>query len=87
MTARSGLSRDGVPTGLSVVAKTYDDVTAFRVAAAHEECFGWFDAPERRPALPSADSNPSWGQTVMAAGSLVRSAAARAFRRRSRLIV
>jgi len=26
----SGLSRDGVPTGLSLVARTYDDVTAFR---------------------------------------------------------
>jgi aspartyl-tRNA(Asn)/glutamyl-tRNA(Gln) amidotransferase subunit A len=39
----SGLSRDGVPTGLSIVGKTYDDVTAFRVAAAHEETFPWFD--------------------------------------------
>jgi len=47
----SGLSRDGVPTGLSVVGKTYDDVTAFRVAAAHEERFAWLDAPERRPAI------------------------------------
>ncbi len=47
----SGLSRDGVPTGLSVVGKTYDDVTAFRVAAAHEELFPWLDEPERRPAL------------------------------------
>ena len=32
----SGLSKDGVPTGLAVVGKTYDDVTAFRVARAHE---------------------------------------------------
>jgi aspartyl-tRNA(Asn)/glutamyl-tRNA(Gln) amidotransferase subunit A len=47
----SGRSRDGVPTGLSVVGKTYDDVTAFRVAAAHEQRFPWLDAPERRPAL------------------------------------
>jgi Asp-tRNA(Asn)/Glu-tRNA(Gln) amidotransferase A subunit family amidase len=47
----SGRSRDGVPTGLSVVAKTYDDVMAFRVAAAHERCFGWLDEPGRRPAL------------------------------------
>ena len=47
----SGLSRDGVPTGLSVVAKTYDDVAAFRVAAAHERRFPWLDRPERRPAL------------------------------------
>jgi aspartyl-tRNA(Asn)/glutamyl-tRNA(Gln) amidotransferase subunit A len=47
----SGRSRDGVPTGLSVVGKTYDDVTAFRIAAAHEQRFPWFDVPERRPAL------------------------------------
>jgi aspartyl-tRNA(Asn)/glutamyl-tRNA(Gln) amidotransferase subunit A len=47
----SGRSRDGVPTGLSVVGKTYDDVTAFRVAAAHERAFPWLDVPERRPAL------------------------------------
>jgi Asp-tRNA(Asn)/Glu-tRNA(Gln) amidotransferase A subunit family amidase len=47
----SGLSRDGVPTGLSVVAKTYDDVAAFQVAAAHERRFPWLDRPERRPAL------------------------------------
>jgi aspartyl-tRNA(Asn)/glutamyl-tRNA(Gln) amidotransferase subunit A len=47
----SGRSRDGVPTGLSVVGKTYDDVTVFRVAAAHEQRFPWLDAPERRPAL------------------------------------
>lgn len=47
----SGRSRDGVPTGLSVVGKTYDDVTAFQVAAAHERRFPWFDDPARRPAL------------------------------------
>jgi hypothetical protein len=35
----SGLSRDGLPTGLSIVGKTYDDVAAFRVAAAHEVMF------------------------------------------------
>jgi Asp-tRNA(Asn)/Glu-tRNA(Gln) amidotransferase A subunit family amidase len=47
----SGRSRDGVPTGLSIVGKTYDDVTAFRVAAAHEAMFPWLDEPSRRPAL------------------------------------
>ena len=47
----SGLSRDGVPTGLSVVGKTYDDIAAFRVAAAHEERFPWLDKPSRRPDL------------------------------------
>lgn len=49
MTVPSGLSRGGVPTGLSVVGKTYDDVTVFRVAAAHEERMPWLDTPERRP--------------------------------------
>ena len=47
----SGRSRDGVPTGLSVVGKTYDDATAFRVAAAHEALFPWLDQPARCPAL------------------------------------
>jgi aspartyl-tRNA(Asn)/glutamyl-tRNA(Gln) amidotransferase subunit A len=47
----SGLSRDGVPTGLSIVGRTYDDVTAFRVAAAHEAGFPWLDLPARRPPL------------------------------------
>ncbi len=47
----SGRSRDGVPTGLSVVGKTYDDITVFRIAAAHEERMPWLDAPERRPGL------------------------------------
>jgi aspartyl-tRNA(Asn)/glutamyl-tRNA(Gln) amidotransferase subunit A len=45
----SGLSRDGVPTGLSIVGRTYDDVTAFRVAAAHEARLPWMDQPGRRP--------------------------------------
>ena len=46
----SGLSRDGVPTGLSIVGKTYDDVTVFRIAAAHEERMPWLDtAAARRP--------------------------------------
>ena len=47
----SGLSKDGVPTGLAVVGKTYDDVTAFRVAAAHEARLPWLDASGPRPAL------------------------------------
>jgi aspartyl-tRNA(Asn)/glutamyl-tRNA(Gln) amidotransferase subunit A len=51
MSVPSGRSRDGVPTGLSVVGKTYDDVTVFRIAAAHEELFPWLDTPGRRPAL------------------------------------
>jgi Asp-tRNA(Asn)/Glu-tRNA(Gln) amidotransferase A subunit family amidase len=51
MTVPSGLSRDGVPTGLSIVGKTYDDVAVFRIAAAHEEQMPWLDMPKRRPGL------------------------------------
>jgi aspartyl-tRNA(Asn)/glutamyl-tRNA(Gln) amidotransferase subunit A len=51
MSVPSGLSRDEVPTGLSVVGRTYDDVTVFRIAAAHEELFPWLDTSGRRPAL------------------------------------
>ena len=47
----SGLSRDGVPTGLAIVGRTYDDVTAFRVAAAHEERLPWLTGSGPRPAL------------------------------------
>ena len=47
----SGRARNGVPTGLSVVGKTYDDVTVFRVAAAYEKLQPWLDCAERRPAL------------------------------------
>jgi aspartyl-tRNA(Asn)/glutamyl-tRNA(Gln) amidotransferase subunit A len=51
MSVPSGLSRDGVPTGLSIVGKSYDDVTVFRIAAAHEEQMPWLDMPRRRPGL------------------------------------
>jgi aspartyl-tRNA(Asn)/glutamyl-tRNA(Gln) amidotransferase subunit A len=47
----SGRASNGVPTGLSVVGKTYDDVTAFRVAAAHEERYPWYTDPARRPSI------------------------------------
>jgi aspartyl-tRNA(Asn)/glutamyl-tRNA(Gln) amidotransferase subunit A len=47
----AGMSPDGVPIGMSVVARTYDDVTAFRVAAAHEQQLGWWADGGPRPAL------------------------------------
>jgi aspartyl-tRNA(Asn)/glutamyl-tRNA(Gln) amidotransferase subunit A len=47
----SGLSTDGVPTGLTIVGKTYDDVTAFRVAAAHVERLPWLTRSGPRPVL------------------------------------
>ena len=54
MSVPSGFARDGVPTGLSVVGKTFDDVTVFRVASAFEKLQPWLDVPERRPRLKTA---------------------------------
>ena len=53
MSVPSGLSRDGVPTGLSIVGRTYDDVTVFRIAAAHEEA----------PAGPGSTGRRDGGRT------------------------
>jgi Asp-tRNA(Asn)/Glu-tRNA(Gln) amidotransferase A subunit family amidase len=47
----SGFAENGVPTGIQIVGRTYDDETVFRVGAALEQVQPWFDAPERRPVL------------------------------------
>jgi Asp-tRNA(Asn)/Glu-tRNA(Gln) amidotransferase A subunit family amidase len=47
----SGRSRDGVPTGLSIVGRTYDDVAVFRIGQALEHARPWLDVPARRPSL------------------------------------
>jgi aspartyl-tRNA(Asn)/glutamyl-tRNA(Gln) amidotransferase subunit A len=49
----SGLASNGVPTGVQVVGRTYDDVTAFRVAQAVERVRGATFAGQRTPTLPS----------------------------------
>jgi len=47
----SGIASTGVPTGVQVVARPYDDVTAFHVGAAAERELGlWLD-PSWRPSL------------------------------------
>jgi aspartyl-tRNA(Asn)/glutamyl-tRNA(Gln) amidotransferase subunit A len=51
----SGRAANGVPTGVQVVGRTYDDVTAFRVAAAVEAAtaaagVGW-QSPAWRPSF------------------------------------
>ena len=45
----SGLASNGVPTGVQIVAPTYDDVIAFRVGAAAERELGWWSDPAWRP--------------------------------------
>ena len=47
----SGRADNGVPTGVQVVGRTYDDVTAFRVAAAVEATGVGFHDPTWRPSL------------------------------------
>ena len=47
----SGRSDNGVPTGVQVVGRTYDDLTAFRVAAAVEATGVGYHDPTWRPSL------------------------------------
>jgi Asp-tRNA(Asn)/Glu-tRNA(Gln) amidotransferase A subunit family amidase len=46
-----GRSRDGVPLGIQLVGRTYDDVSVFRAAAAFAAVRPWFADPATRPAL------------------------------------
>ncbi len=50
----SGWASNGVPTGVQVAARTYDDVTAFRVGAAIERTRAAGFAGGRTPALDAA---------------------------------
>jgi Asp-tRNA(Asn)/Glu-tRNA(Gln) amidotransferase A subunit family amidase len=47
----SGFANNGVPTGIQIVGRTYDDVTPFRVGAACERARPWLDSRERRPEI------------------------------------
>ena len=49
--APSGQSSMGVPTGLQIVGRSFDEASVFRVSAALERQMPWMDCPERRPAL------------------------------------
>ncbi|MGE3231370.1 MAG: amidase [Hyphomicrobium sp.] len=51
MSVPSGFAKSGVPTGLQIVGRPYDDVAVFRAAAAFERLRPLYDAPERRPDL------------------------------------
>lgn len=51
MSVPSGFAANGVPTGLQIVGRTFDDVSVFRAAAAFEKARPWLDTPARRPKL------------------------------------
>lgn len=45
----SGRASNGVPTGIQIVGRTYDDVMPFRIGAAAERELGWWGDPSWRP--------------------------------------
>ena len=45
----SGRARNGVPTGIQIVARGYDDARVFRAAAAYERERGGFDGLGEHP--------------------------------------
>jgi Asp-tRNA(Asn)/Glu-tRNA(Gln) amidotransferase A subunit family amidase len=47
----SGFSDNGIPTGLQIVGRTYDDATTFAIGAALERERPWLDTPSSRPHL------------------------------------
>ena len=49
MSVPSGRASNGVPTGIQIVARPYDDVRVFRAAAAYERALGGFTALLGRP--------------------------------------
>jgi Asp-tRNA(Asn)/Glu-tRNA(Gln) amidotransferase A subunit family amidase len=51
MSVPSGNAASGVPTGIQLVGRTYDDVSVFRAAKAFESARPWMDDPKRRPGL------------------------------------
>ena len=47
----AGIARNGLPVGIQIVTRSYDDARAFRVGAALERAQPWLDVPARRPVL------------------------------------
>jgi aspartyl-tRNA(Asn)/glutamyl-tRNA(Gln) amidotransferase subunit A len=46
-----GLGDNGLPIGVQIVTRAYDDIQAFRIASAMEQQRQWLDIPARRPAI------------------------------------
>jgi amidase len=48
----SGRTNDGIPTGIQIVARPWDDARAFRAGLAYEQALGgWFNTKAKRPVL------------------------------------
>lgn len=50
----SGRSQSGMPTGIQIVGRTFDDMTVFRAASAYEACLGGWFGHDARPNLTAA---------------------------------
>jgi aspartyl-tRNA(Asn)/glutamyl-tRNA(Gln) amidotransferase subunit A len=57
MSVPAGLSSSGVPTGVQIVGRPYDDVSVFRVARALELARPWLATADQRP-RPNTDQPP-----------------------------
>ena len=51
----AGLAESGVPAGVQIVARAYDDPRVFHVGAVLEATMPWLDCAERRPRLPEGN--------------------------------
>ena len=50
----SGRAATGVPTGIQIVGRSYDDASVFRAGLAYEQAVGgWYTRPEDRPMIRS----------------------------------
>jgi Asp-tRNA(Asn)/Glu-tRNA(Gln) amidotransferase A subunit family amidase len=48
----SGFASNGIPTGIQIVGRTFDDLSVFQTAHDYEaELGGWFQNPTGRPGL------------------------------------
>jgi Asp-tRNA(Asn)/Glu-tRNA(Gln) amidotransferase A subunit family amidase len=46
----SGFASNGVPTGIQIVGRSYEDASVFRAATAFERAMPWtYDQPKNRP--------------------------------------
>lgn len=51
MSVPSGRAENGVPTGIQLVGRTFDDLTTFSAAAAYEKAVGGWSSADWRPRL------------------------------------
>ena len=52
MAVPSGFASNGVPTGIQIIGRTFDDPTVFKSSLAYEkQCGGWLRSASTRPAL------------------------------------